>query len=484
MSKFNKIASQIETLTVNRAGGQSFELLNEEKLVTLLLTSFVQDSFYRKESEAITELKDLLKKISNKKFAAKAAIFTRNEFGMRSISHVLASELASQLSGANWGKDFYEKVVSRPDDMSEILAYYLANNTDKNNPKFPASMKRGFAKAFDKFDDYQLAKYKNSKKEVKLVDVVNLVHPTPTTKNKESLKSLVGGTLKNEHTWEAKLSKAGQDASDEGELQELKSQAWSDLIGSGRLGYMAALKNINNILTQAPDLCESLCDLLTNEKLIKNSKVLPFRFTTALTAMESLNVDSSLVRKVKVAIDQALHISMVNVPKFEGSTLVVVDTSGSMSGKPSEIASLFAAMIAKVNSCDVMTFDNFASYRNYNPNDSVITIRDNFRFAGGGTNFKDIFVKANKAYDRVIILSDMQGWVGYTSPMFDFADYKSRFSCDPFVYSWDLQGLSTVQIPREKIFLLAGFSEKVFDIMKVLEMGGKTLLEKIDSVNL
>ena len=482
MSKFNKIAVKNESTVLNRAGGQAFELFNEEKLVTHLLTSFVQDSFYRTESESVNELKDLLKRIQNKKFAAKAAIFTRNEFGMRSVSHIVASELASQISGASWGKDFYDKIVSRPDDMCEILSYYINNNTDKNNPKFPASMKRGFAKAFDKFDDYQVAKYKNSKKEVKLLDVVNLVHPTPTTKNKESLKSLIGGKLKNTHTWESMLSKAGQEASDETELKNLKSQAWSDLINSNRLGYMAALRNINNILEQAPELCDKLCDILTNEKMIKNSKILPFRFTTAMTAIQHCEVNLSLVRKVMVAIDKALEISMTNVPKFDGETLVVIDTSGSMSGKPSEIASLFGAMIVKVNSCDVMTFDNYARYQNYNPNDSVTTIQKCFEFSGGGTNFQDIFIKANKSYDRIIILSDMQGWIGHTTPLAEFNSYKSKFGCDPFIYSWDLQGLSTTQLPQDKIFLLAGFSDKVFDIMKFLETDQKTLMDRIDSI--
>jgi uncharacterized protein with von Willebrand factor type A (vWA) domain len=145
--------------------------------------------------------------------------------------------------------------------------------------------------------------------------------------------------------------------------------------------------------------------------LISKSKVLPFRFTTAYEEILKLDQNSN-TRKVQMALDQALNISTMNVPKFDGETLVVIDTSGSMSGKPSEIASLFGSMIVKVNGCDVMTFDNSARYVTYNQMDSVLTIRNSFRFAGGGTNFQDIFIKANKAYKRVIILSDMQGWVG------------------------------------------------------------------------
>jgi len=185
-----------------------------------------------------------------------------------------------------------------------------------------------------------------------------------------------------------------------------------------------------------------------------------------------------------MALDQALNISATNVPKFDGETLVVIDTSGSMSGKPSEIASLFGSMIAKVNGCDVMTFDNSARYVSYNQMDSVITIRNGFKFAGGGTNFQDIFVKANKSYKRVIILSDMQGWIGYNCPTKEFNEYKKKFNCDPIVYSWDLEGLGTLQFPERNVYGLAGFSEKVFQIMSLLEEDKQALVNKIRSIEL
>lgn len=321
-------------------------------------------------------------------------------------------------------------------------------------------------------------------KEWNLVDVVNLVHPVPTEKNSEALKSLISGDLKNTKTWEAMLSQAGQNASNEEELGQLKSDAWSELIQTRKIGYFALLRNLRNIISQAPSVIDAACDLLTDESMIRKSKVLPFRFSTAYDEISKLGSSTTEVRKVLVAINKALDISIINVPKFDGETLVVLDVSGSMSGKPSEIASLFGAMIAKVNNCDVMTFANHASYKAYNPMDSVLTIRSGFRFSGGGTNFQDIFVKANKAYDRVIILSDMQGWIGYNTPTAQFANYKAKFNCNPYVYSWDLQGYGTLQFPESKVFALAGFSDKVFDIMKLMEEDKRALYNRIDSIEL
>ena len=483
MSKFNTTLPKQKTLTENLAGGQAYAQSNELALVSLLLTSFVNDQFYKNAQTTLADLKKLSEKIKDKEFVAKSAIYARDKFGMRSVTHALAAELTSQLNGAEWGKDFYNKVVVRVDDMTEILSYYLAYKTEKNNPKFPNSLKKGFAKAFDKFDGYQLAKYKGENKEVKLVDIVNLVHPVPTQRNLEALQLLVKGELKNTQTWESKLSAVGQQAESEEDLAELKSNAWSELIETKKIGYFALLRNLRNIITQSPQSVKAACEMLVDERLIKNSRVLPFRFATAYDEINKIG-SSKEVRDVLMAINQALEVSVQNVPKFDGETLVVMDVSGSMMGRASEIASLFGAVLAKANNCDVMTFATNADYKSYNPMDSVMSIRSSFRYSGGGTNFKSIFQKANKKYDRIIILSDMQGWMGYTTPSSEFKSYKSKFGANPFVYSWDLAGYGTLQFPENNVFALAGFSDKVFDIMKMMELDKKALYNEINAIQL
>ena len=483
MSKFNTTMPKAITKTSNLAGGESYSQSNELVLVSLLLTSFVNTQFYRDGGNSLVDLKNISEKVKDKEFVAKAAIFARDRFGMRSITHALAGELTSQLTGQEWAKDFYEKVVVRVDDMTEILSYYLENKTSKDNPKFPNALKKGFAKAFDKFDGYNLSKYKGENKEVKLVDIVNLVHPVPTSRNKEALESLIRGELKNTQTWEAKLSEAGQKADSKEDLEKLKSDAWGELISTGKIGYFALLRNLRNIITQSPTSIKEACEMLVNEKLIKKSRILPFRFATAYEEINKIG-SSKDVRDVLIALNQALDISVANVPKFEGETLVVMDVSASMRGIASDTASLFGAILSKVNNCDVMTFAREANYMAYNPMDSVLTIRDGFRFAGGGTNFKAIFPTANKKYDRIIILSDMQGWVGYTTPSDEFNQYKNMFGATPFVYSWDLAGYGTLQFPENNVFALAGFSDKVFDIMKLMEVDKKALFNEIKSIQL
>lgn len=475
MGRFN--TGTAPTKTVNLAGGKAYAQSPELELVSILLTSFAKDQHYRSGNETFERLKVLVA-MCDKKFVAQAAIYARTKFGMRSITHVVASELAKHIGGQTWAKSFYDGIVYRPDDMMEILSYHTANNG-----KIPNSIKKGFAKAFDRFDRYALAKYRGEGKGFKLVDIVNLVHPVPVEKNKEAIDALVKGELKSFDTWESELTKAGQTATNEDEKAEFKKDVWVKLIGEKKIGYFALLRNLRNIVEQAPEMVDKALEMLIDENLIKKSLVLPFRFLTAFEALKELN-DGKVIRTVLMALNKAVDIAVSNVPVFDGETLVVLDVSGSMTGKPAEIGSLFASVLIKSNNADFMVFSDNAKYRNVNPMDSTITIANSIRFASGGTNFHSIFQTANKKYDRIVILSDMQGWIGQNTPTADYNRYKATTGANPFIYSFDLEGYGSLQFPEQNVFAIAGFSEKIFDTIKLMETDKKALINEIKKIEL
>ena len=484
MSKFN--TKSTGTKTVNLAGGEAFQESPELEFISILLTSFVQDQYYRSASDGIKRVKELVKSC-DKEFCAKSAIYARNEFGMRSISHVVAGEIAKHVKGKEWTKRFFDKVVFRVDDITEILSYYMG----EYKKPLPNSLKKGLAKAFDKFSPYQLAKYRGEGKQLSLVDAVNLLHPKPFNGNEEALKQLVNGELVSKDTWESELTKAGQNAENAEDKAEKKKDVWVKLIKEKKIGYFALLRNLRNILEQAPEIVPEAITMLTDRKLIKKSLVLPFRFATAVNEISKTSFEGS--RAVVMALNEALDISVDNVPKLDGKTLVVLDVSGSMGGgwysakdgkSPAEIGGLFSAILVKSNDADFMTFDTRGVYQTMNPMDSTLTLANNINYRGGGTDFRLPFTTANKAYDRIIILSDMQGWVGYHSPQEVYRQYKSRHNCDPHVYMFDLQGYGSLQLPERNVYCLAGFSDKVFDVMKYLEQDKNALVNTINQVEL
>jgi 60 kDa SS-A/Ro ribonucleoprotein len=498
MARLNsKASSKKVPNTVNAAGGAAFKQTDKLEFVSLLLTSLLQGQYYSTPEAQMARVEKLVGSISDKKFLAKAAIFARNEFGMRSITHVAAAEIAKTVKGESWTKDFLDKVIHRPDDMTETLAYYLS----KYKAPIPNSLKKGFAKAFNRFEAYQLAKYRGEGKEVTLIDVVNLCHPKPTRKNSKALKALMKGNLKSSDTWESMLTQAGQNAENDEEKAEMKADVWKTLLTENKLGYFAALRNINNIMEQGDtDTFKLLLDTLTNEKMIAKSLVFPYRFLTAINNLKGS--DDAKVRKAKVALNKALDLSCKNVPEFDGETLVVCDYSGSMGdGIDSNRGegSLFGAIVAKANNADFMIFGDSGSLIKYNPANSTMTIAEefmknnqhNYQREGGsgvqvghGTNFGSIFTTATKKYNRIIIFSDMQPNIGTGEPGRARAAYEKKFNCKPHVYAIDLTGHGTSAFPENRSYQLAGFSDKIFDIMKFVEEDRNALVNKIESVEI
>lgn len=462
--KYNqKRSSKIENL----AGGLAYKESDKLAFVSLVLTSFLKDKFYSSENEQVEQIKQFVSALDSE-FVAKTALYARNEFGMRSVSHLIAGEIAKKVRGAKWTRSFFNQVVKRPDDLLEILAYYFSTEKKLSNP-----LRDGFATAIERFSEYQLAKYRGEGKSIKMVDAVNLCHP----KSNEALSKLMKGTLKSFDTWETELSKTGGD-------EELKKGVWSKLIKSKKIGYFALLRNLRNIIEQSPEVITEALELLVDENLIKKSLVLPFRYLTAIKEIQQLN--GSGVRQTLVALSKAVDISLSNVPKYNGKTLVVLDTSGSMSGQPIEIGSLFASAMYKSNDADYIQFSDDAKYQTFNPADSTLSLVNQIiRSAeSGGTNFHAIFSVLNQKYDRIFIFSDMQGWVGYDTPQRDYLRYCKEYECSPKIYSFDLSGYGSLQFPENNVYAIAGFSEKSFDIIKLFEQDKNALVNKIESIEL
>lgn len=481
MSRFNDSVTN-NNKTTNLTGGSAYKMSPELELVSAMLTTFLEDKFYESGKKRENRIVECIGKVKPK-FAAQATLFARNEYGMRSVSHVAAAELAARVKGEDWAQRFYDRVVHRPDDITEILAYYKQTTKKRESH----AMRKGFAKALTRFDDYQLAKYRGEGKAFKLVDAVNLTHPVPT----DSIAKLVKDELRNKDTFEARLSEAGTAKNKE----FAKELAWSELLEEGRLPYFALLRNLRNIIEQAPDMVDEACKQLQDANKIRKSLVLPFRFFTA--ADEIMKLNGKEAKMVLMALNNAMDISTENVPKFDGDTLVAVDTSGSMMGgywgrptkdAPIEKAALFAAMLIKSNMADLMYWDTTAATISLNPADSVLTLAKTIEQDGrrrqGGTDITSIFMEAKRKYNRIIILTDEQSWAHNLRGPQALTIYRQRMNANPMVYNWDLQGHGSLQFPETQVATLAGWSDKVFDIMKLVETDKRALVHKIEQIEL
>lgn len=499
MTRFNrktetKLKVHGHQLTENLAGGTAYTESRELEIVSLMLTNFMNDQFYRK-SMSQQQIAEIVEKFpgDDVKFVAQAALYARHVFGMRSVSHAFAAEIAKQVKGEEWTKQFFSDVVRRVDDATEVFAAYGA----AYGRPFPNALRKGLALSLAKFDGYQLAKYRGEGHAVKLVDLVNLCHPKPSEKNAEILKQLMKDELRSTETWEAMISATAGD-------KEKKAVAWRDLLtpdenGKRKIGYFALLRNLRNIVSQAPDMIDEACAMLTTPYLIKKSLVMPFRFLKARENFGGPKASDYTWRgsyrrqmytnrmpmnfsdqRVLVALNRAVEISCDNVPRYEGKTCILQDISGSMAGETAMIAGLFAAILYKTNNADLVQFDSEVFKVDVDRRMPVLDLGHMLANARGGTDMHKAFQCLERSYDRIILLSDMQTWMQPWSPCdVAYKQYCAHFNCKPHLYSWDLQGYGTIQFPEKKVYCLAGWSEKVFDLMKLVEQDPQALINAV-----
>lgn len=472
--------------TTNLAGGEAYEYGIRQHIASTILNSMLKGSYYKDSNAELTQIQTLVEKAvaaGEVKFLAKAALHARHVHGLRSVSHVVAAELGEHARGSDWLRGFYRNIVFRPDDLTEILAYWSARNEGFRHPN---AMIRGFADRMVKFNAYQLAKYKGDGKGVSMIDAVNLCHPRAPKDH--PIHDLMKGKLAPAETWEVALSRAGQAETEEDKI-EAKGEAWVKLLTEKKLGYLATLRNLRNIAEQAPAALPLALDVLMDAKQIAKSKVFPFQFRIAYDILRNGNLSNAQKNQIALAVSRAADIALANCPRFDGTTLVVVDDSGSMTSGPDPAiakAALFAATLLKSNpNADYMQFSDSARYINLDTvGMSVFPLAAKIieSCKSGGTNFTAIFQKARSGYDRIIILSDCQGW-GHSDMQQNFATY-AKASKVPFLYSFDLNGSGTSMFPEKQVCLLAGFSEKIFDTMSRVESDPLALVNEIDAIDI
>lgn len=474
MAKFNTTPT---IKTTNKCGHAAYGMRDKSKLVTQVLTSFFNESkFYGDNSKEMQKtIKSVIK--SDPHFVANLAVFARREFNMRSVAHTLTAYLAHEVEGKPYTRNTVKAVSLRGDDITEIMACYLS----MFGKPIPNALKKGVNDVLQGFDEYTLAKYKGEGKAVKMRDLLCLCRPTPKTKEQSEMwKRLLNNELETPYTWETELSAKGNTA-----------KVWEELIDSKRVGYMALLRNLRNILNANPSNVNKVLEYIENPEAVKKSKQLPFRYLSAYKELGRIGGS-----RVFDALENAVEASIENMPRLEGTTVIAVDTSGSMSSSISaksdvrcnEIAMLLGLMANKI--CDNSIFYTFdTSIRKYAVSHRTSILETVSKSCcGGGTDMYLPFEKMlsdNIKADRVIVISDnmCNSGGGYYSRKTVQAladEYRRKTGNDIWVHAIDLQGYGTQQFHGAKTNIIAGWSEKVLDFIKLAEQGEGNLEKAIE----
>ena len=196
----------------NHEGAKAFRMTPKLELYTAVVTASLSRNFYETEVERMNRIRKLVKEV-DPVFVAKLAVYAREKMHLRSIPLVLVVELAKVHKGDALVSKTIKRVLQRADEITELLAYYQTANKRKGEKqlnKLSKQVQKGVAEAFNRFDEYQFAKY-NRANAVTLKDALFLTHPKAKDEAQQTLfNKIVNDELAVPYTWEVQLSQLGQ----------------------------------------------------------------------------------------------------------------------------------------------------------------------------------------------------------------------------------------------------------------------------------
>lgn len=475
MANFNTKARGPQPDATSYEGGDVYNKNVVEDWINFLFASFLEDRCYETGSQQMERYLELTADVADElgnEFIAKASMFARNELGMRSIAQLTAAYLNNKQFADK--RSYFRNFCHRPDDIPEVFAAI-----DTLGEKRSHAMVRGFGDYLSGLNSYQLMKYELLDRKYKMYDCINICHPTSPV-----IAAYKEGRLEEADTWENKIRKGNKST-------EEKDQEWKRFVEENRLGYMALIRNLRNILS-VEGLTQEWIDkylvpLLVNEEAIRKSMVFPYQIYCAYKNLSVRNW------QVVAALDKAFRVAIGNMPELPGKTVIMLDVSGSMEDPISrhsdmtikEVGAVYAAALY-VGSPEskFIKFGNQAIFASYNRLNNVFDIINEMQKndnCGYGTDIASAFEILKMSCDRIFLVSDMQTisnnsrgyWMGDRRTSYDiYRDYCNHYKATR-LYSFDLGDYKTqIANPNDpNVFLLTALNDKVFDFIELAEKG-------------
>jgi TROVE domain len=490
-------------------GGVGYERDAESDLFLLTATNMVgEDTFYERAADRDARFAALVHQVteSNPAFIAGAdpagvrvglAQYAREALGMRSASVVMAAEYVA--AGGAGGRSVVDRVLRRPDEPAELLGYWMTTH----GRRLPMPVKRGVADAVRRlYTERAVLRYDGLSRQLRMADVIELTHPEPTGRQQSALfeylldrrhhddgvadagalpvlaaAAVLGEVpMEDRRAW---LRAHGPDALGRAGFSwerlsgwlpgGMDAEAWQSIIGS--MGVMALVRNLRNFDIAGIDeeAVGTVTARITDPVEVARARLFPYQVWAAYSQAPSDNW--------RKALGRTLELTLGNVPVLE-STLVVIDTSGSMQSPVSRRSTMTRVEVAAV-----MAMATARSGRNV---DVVIYGQGHARVEGlagtsvlggvekvvglvgsvGHATFGHTAIARHfdpRRHRRVVLFTDDQ----------QHDAGKIRLDEVPVIYTFNLAGYrpSALAAGGRGRYTIGGFSDATFTALSVIEAG-------------
>ena len=484
--------------TKNFSGAPAYKLSPRHQLAQYAATGCLNATYYASAEAQLQTVLELCEKVEAE-FIAQTAVYCRERGYMKDMPALLTAVLAG--NGAVPLARTFKRTINSGKMLRNFVQILRSGAVGRKSlgtrPK--KLVQAWLNEASEK--ELLAASVGNAPS---LADVVKMVHPKPQEAWRAAFFAwLIGKPYEIDalppltRAFEAYKREGGKEmAVPEVPFQMLTAlalspQAWAKIARDG--GWQMVRMNLNTFarhgVYQQPQMVEQIAAKLRNPELVAKAKVFPYQLLAAYQA-----ANDEVPMAIREALQDALELSLANVPQIEGKVVVCPDVSGSMSSPVSgyraggtssvrciDVAALVAAaMLRRNRDASVLPFECQVVKIDLNPRDSVMSNAKKLAsIGGGGTSCSAPLALLNqqKAHaDLVIFVSDNESWLdvrrhGATATMHEWNVFRQRNPQAKLVCIDIAPHATTHAQERDDILNVGGFSDNVFNLIAAFAAG-------------
>ncbi|WP_379163488.1 TROVE domain-containing protein [Paenibacillus sp. sgz5001063] len=497
MSFAKKLFSTLRLPTPNKEGYPSYTRSVEEQYIQTLVTNTLGNTFYADQHQLLAEAEEMHRAMahSNPLFMAKAIVYGRNEGYMR-LQPLFGLAILSAYRPDLFSKIFLN-VVRIPSDLTDFLTILKGLGRGEGG----RAVKRQVNRFLSGISEYWAIKYNGRGRGYSLSDAIATAHPKPADLKQQALYRYLRGQEANLSLLpqvEAleQLKRAGSEAEQlnwietgklphevvTGAIKPTKA-VWEALLH--QMPIFALIRHLNTLervgVFDSPNNLGFAVERLTDQRALKKSKILPFRFAKAFR-----QVQHPVLRD---ALRDAAEYTFDNLPDLEDQTAIFLDISGSMNGEYLQIGSVFALALYKKTQGNSLfwLFDTEVEDARPSRRDSILSQADRIQAHGGtdtGAPVRKLLNERRKV-DQIVMITDEQQ--NHGSPFYE-ALQKYRAKVNPHVraYIIDIAPYRNAMVPQpdHNTFYIYGWSDTVLSYIAQTAKGYGSMVEKIEMMDL
>jgi 60 kDa SS-A/Ro ribonucleoprotein len=498
------------TTAVNAEQAPAYSRTPEQTLAQFAATGCLNATFYASAEAQLDTVLGLARAVSTE-FLARTAVYARERGQMKDMPAVLLAVL-SQRDPARMDRVF-DRVIDSPRMLRTFVQIIRSGATGRKS--LGSAPKRCVRRWLEARSDADLFAASVGVAP-SLADVVRLVRPKPATASRAALYGhLIGRPVDraalpaNVLAFEAfKADRAAEVPDVPFQMLtalDLDARAWRAIARRG--SWQMTRMNLNTFARQGVfedrEVTRIVADRLSSAKAVAAARVLPYQLLATFRSLAP-----AVPGQIRRAVEDAMELSLANVPVFDGQVYVCPDVSGSMrspitGGRGSattavrcvDVAALVAAALLRRDpTVEILPFEEDVVDVRVSPRDSVMTNADRLAaVGGGGTSVSAPLARLNARAAKgslVVIVSDNESWIDRgrgngTATLAEWARFTRRNPGARLVLI-DLQpSRATQALDREDVLNVGGFSDAVFELIADFaagRMAGQYWVDRIAAV--